>query len=126
MRRERTKFLKKTYEKDREYFREHEDSLRSCTKVWDIPMTYSSTHVTEGDQVVHELKAAEYKYEHEESMTPEQRMEAAKQEYLRFSNFDEDGNFVGNDIRNIDAHNTNRVFTKQKVFTRHKFRPYDK
>lgn len=125
MRSERTKFLRKNYEKDREFFRENEDSLRSCTKVWDIPMTYTKTHVIDGDQTVHELKAIMVTIDHEESMTPDERMEAAKQEYLTFSNYDEDGNFIGNDIKNLDSHNTNRVFTKQSVYTRHKFKPYD-
>lgn len=127
MREERVKFLKRLEGKDREYFQENEHSLRHCEKVWDIPMTYSHTEIKDrGDTTVHELKAVQFIYKNPEEMTSQEKFEAAKREHLEFSNYNEDGEFVGDDMTNFDAHNTNRVFTKQSSYTRHKYKPMDK
>lgn len=124
MHNERNQQLKRLFRKDREFFQDHESELRHCEKVWDVPMIYSHTDVKEGDTVFHELTAFSSTCKNEEAMTPEQRYEAAKQEYLKFSSFNEDGDFVGDVFKNPDAINTDRVFTKQSAHTRHRFKPY--
>jgi len=114
----RDKQIKDLYEKDRIYFRNHESEYKDCEKVWEIPLTSSCTTFTDKDHVG--------KIKMFEIVKKDENEDTRKLEYFQFSNYNELGDFVGDNIHNCDSHNTNAKMTKPAQPSRFKFKPYDK
>lgn len=141
----RNRFSQKLREKDRRHFEDSERpqvkgrvagrkpgepslkaNLGNCTKVYDIPVVGSKTETKDKDMKSWEMPMISVKHRDERLMSPEERFELAEKEFRPFSSFDRDGNRKTDKWEDLDAINTNKVFTNQGSHTRHRYRPYDK